>query len=830
IPTDADFTQALKAAASIRAPARPLSVLPPPAQVPKKRAPHADGTSSGPLVVPAEARGGAASTPAPVPTTARADRAEGTGSPATGPLSLPLSAFSRPPVPLTPAPVTSQDSSAGTSASGSAPSSSLPRTPTAAAGQEERTIRVEADRLRSLLNLVGEVVIDRNRFEKKIERSLELQRLIRENRDHLLRLVQNFQSQFDFTSLADSRKRTEAAYLMNARRQPVDNLKSINGTASAATAASSTDSAVLTAAPEFSALEMDHYDELNILSRSLTEAADDIGEVMRDLEDLFDSFEQDNRKFAINSRLMQGEITALSMVPVNTVFRRLVRAFRDATRVEGREADLVFVGEATMLDKNIVDQLYAPLLHLVRNAVAHGIEPPDQRVAMGKPRRGTVIMRAAQASSQVTIEIQDDGAGIRTEAVRRRAIERGLLAADAPPLSHEHTVHLLFQPGFSTAEKISTVAGRGVGLDVVKAEIESLSGAVRVDTTEGAGSTWVLRLPISLSITEAIIGEAAGHTFAFPLNFIERGVLMDSLAVVQRDGGEFTAMQDEEVRVFSLAEQMQLKRAATENTPKMENGAATSATLPGAQGLMLSVGESRAVLRLDRILRRQEIVVKPLDPLLAQHPYFNGATIDAEGHPVFIINLPGLIRAVAEPSLSTATVNAPETKAEAEVQSDHTKTAATVTEPKPASPAPPAAAIASATPKKASGPLEILVVDDSLSVRKVQERTLTAMGFRVHLAVDGLDALDKLRQLPIDLILSDLEMPRMNGYEFIRAVRNLPEKERSTLPIVIITSRAAEKHHVKAMELGATGYLTKPFTQPQLEEMLKKQMGAKAGK
>ncbi|PTX91934.1 hypothetical protein DB346_23545 [Verrucomicrobia bacterium LW23] len=1037
--TEADFSDALKAAASIRAPARPLSILPPPAQVPRDQAFPANGNASEalqPATVPAGLRPPPPPPGPPAPATALQ-------SPESSPMTLTM--LARPPIPQTPVGGTSLEE-AGT---GLVPA--LPRTPTAAAGQEERTIRVEAERLRSLLNFVGEVVIDRSRFEKKLERSAALTRIIRENRDNLLRLVQSFQEQFDFTSLSDARRRREKASVLTAQRG-----ESVTASASPASSAAQPPQS------DFGVLEMDHYDELNILSRSLTETADDISEVMRDMEALFGSFEEDNRKFALNSRLMQGEITALSMVPVQTVFRRLVRAFRDATRVEGREADLVFAGESTLLDKNIVDQLYAPLLHLVRNAVAHGIEPPDQRVQLGKPRRGTVVVRASQASSQVTIEIQDDGAGIRAEAVRKRAIERGLLAADAPPLTHEHVVQLLFQPGFSTAEKVSTVAGRGVGLDVVKAEVEGLNGAIRVESTEGTGSTWVLRMPVSLSITEAILAECAGQSFAFPLNFVERGMLMDDIPVTVREGHEWTEIHEEEVRVFSLAELLDLTPPAHGMRPgggdELSPEAASALDRPGAQALLLSVGDSRALLRLDRIVKRQEVVVKPLDMLLSTHPFLTGATIDAEGRPVFILNLPSLLRAStetmpgigqaemeiqsevsegetshvsgtshvpanaisnagndlrttletpggaaslqnnAEPAHLSVSSSQPDTSTATEqrakedvalpapaarLQSPPVQVPVTAAKPESAGSSPAArqlpakglpalfqkgglrppppptqipALAGAVTPKPASqaastspqqpkedlqpstnqpvtavapshelpsepigraiplrdgagdenagidsttltqsfdaqqvvrtnppanthrqkeaqrppardatqqlvmaarelrqkaaanprmttaapaaapdagrgglatrsvmaAPLQVLVVDDSLSVRKVQERSLAALGCRVHLAVDGVDALEKLRQLPVDLIFSDLEMPRMNGYELIRAIRALPEKDRAELPIVIITSRATEKHHAKAMELGASGYLTKPFTQPQLEEALRK--------
>ena len=613
-------------------------------------------------------------------------------------------------------------------------------------------IRVEAGRIRKLLNQVGEQVVERNRFSSKLERAIQLRQLLGGNRQRLVRLVENFQDQFEYSS---SRARNGGTASLRGMIQ----LSPANG-------GSGSD--------EFSELEFDRYDEYNMLSRQLTEVADDLGQVTVELERLIESFRTDEQRFAANSKLMQQDITTLTSQPIEGLFRRLDRIFRDAVQSEQKDATLRFEGAGATIDRSIIERLYTPLLHLVRNAVAHGIELPDDRENAGKSRQGTVTVGAAQSSNQIVITIRDDGRGVDPAKVLARGKERGVVAADVTELTMDKVLEVLFTPGFSTAAEVTNIAGRGVGLDVVKKEIEGINGSVTMETELGGGTVWRLQLPLTLAVSEAVIVGLGSQEYAIPLNFVTTGMLLNTNQIFVRDGTEFYSVGGEELRLVRLA--------------RLFGG--EEETLD-PRGVILSVGDQRCVLLVDRVPARREIVVKGFDPLLARHSFLEGATLDSEGRPVLILSAPALIRfsgTAARVDLNKQTVS-----------------------------------VAAAVPgirkgERKSGKIAALVVDDSLSVRTVQDRLLGELGVEVILANDGLDALDKLRQREVDVIFTDLEMPRMNGYDLISTVRSNPNW--ANIPMVLVTSRAGQKHLDKAKELGCNGFLIKPFTQDDLATQL----------
>lgn len=611
--------------------------------------------------------------------------------------------------------------------------------------EESHTLRIDASRLHQLMNLIGEVVIDRSRLEKKIELLTKLHRELGDRNAALTAQVQAFQQQFEFNLLQDQSTRSQP-------RPPGENRS------------------ITPAAPgqpesEFSELEFDRYDQFSILARSLVEISHDVEEVSGEMSQCLESFSVENTRFRETSRSLQEKVTSLSLLPVSTLFPRLQRAFRDAAQVEHKEADLELEGGSALLDKVVIDKIFAPLMHLLRNAVAHGIEDAATREQLKKSPRGQVVVSTTQLSNQIVIQIKDDGSGVRTEAVRQRAIDKGWLPADAPSLTPEQVLHYIFQPGFSTASQVTSVSGRGVGLDVVRKEIEALNGSVELHYEPLVGSTWTLRLPLTLSISEAILADSGGVTFAFPINFIESGLIIETSALQQEIGRSTCAVGEANLPVASLSQLLGLPGASE-----------------SSNGLIISAGDRRAIIAVDRVLRRQEIVVKQLDSLFARHPLLNGATLDADGQVIPILNLPTLLKF----SESDASRRA---KAGPRVES-----------------------------VEDNRQLRVLIADDSLSVRKVQERLLTDLGCHVTSANDGLHALEKLREGRFDFIFTDLEMPRINGYELISEVRGNPAW--ASLPVVVISSRGADKYITKAMNLGATSFLSKPFTQDQLQQVL----------
>ena len=640
---------------------------------------------------------------------------------------------------------------------------------------DAHTLRIEAARLYQVMNLIGEMVIDRARLARKIEQLTGLHRALAERNGALTGAVQSFQKQFEFNLMQGE----------GSSKSQVPSSKSTEpGTRNAEPG---------TSAGEFSELEFDRYDQFNVLARSLVEISHDIEQLNGEVAGCLESFTAENAQFTQTSQQLQSKVTSLGLVPVNTLFPRLQRAFRDALNVEQKEADLALTGGEALLDKVVVDKAYAPLLHLLRNAVAHGIEDAGAREKLKKPARGQVRLSAMALANQIVITIADDGAGVDAAAVRQRAVEKGWLAAEAPALTPEQVVHFIFQPGFSTAAKVTSVSGRGIGLDVVRKEIENLNGSVELKYEAQVGSTWTLRLPLTLSISEAILTTVGPTTFAFPLNFIEAGLILDEPMFRAEQGRELyelprvqlasTASQTEEVEPPAPERLPVVRLSKLFHIPGDENS---------TKGLIVSVGERRAIVVVDVVLRRQEIVIKQLDSVMALHPLLNGASLDAEGCVIPILNLPALLKFA-------------ERKSAARSQKSEDGS--------------PTLKLRLPTSDRQPSALRVLIVDDSLSVRKVQARYLTEVGCQVTAAADGLFALEKLREQEFDFIFTDLEMPRLNGYELISELRGNPAW--SALPVVVVSSRGADKYITKAMNLGATTFLAKPFTQQQLQQVLK---------
>jgi len=610
---------------------------------------------------------------------------------------------------------------------------------------EHSTIRVESDRLDLLMNLIGELVISRSRLEKKL---MDISRLREEmllGKARLFQAITDFQERYEYSRPALERNRL--------------------GTAPGLTEPGSRSGAELGASnlSGFSELEFDQYDEFNILARTLTEIGTDTGEIFTQLNRFFDAFGEETGQFSKITARLQDEITRVRMMPLTLLFQRLRRAARDASRKEGKPINFVTVDNDTRLDKMILDQLYTPLLHIVRNAVSHGIEAAEQRRADGKEPTGQLHLRAACEANHVILEVADDGCGLDLQAIRETAVRRGFLAPEATP-DEETLIQFIFQPGFSTAANVTDVSGRGVGLDVVRQEIARLSGSVQVRSTPGRGCTFVIHLPLTLAINQAMFITAGSETCALPLNFVER------IKEGQSDDFAYSGQQELVRTPEGMVPLLRLNRLLNVNAA------------PGEGSVVLArVADRRIAIGVDRILRKQDIVVKPLGPLLQGHPLFSGATLGGDGQVVMILDLPRLIE-----NEQTAALEREFAGGESALE----------------------------VAGEATDRPTILVVDDSLSVRKVIEKHLQSLQYRVELAVDGLDALEKLRARRISLVLTDLEMPRMHGFELIAEMRR--HDALRSLPIIVVTSRDADKHRRRATSLGANDYIIKPFSREQL--------------
>ncbi|WP_154656603.1 response regulator, partial [Novilysobacter defluvii] len=513
----------------------------------------------------------------------------------------------------------------------------------------------------------------------------------------------------------------------------------------------------------FDPLELDRFSDLQQLSRALAESAADQDSLQQTLDDLTRQYEtlllQQSR---VSSELQEG-LMRTRMVPFDNLLPRLRRVVRQASGELGKQVALKLDGTQGELDRNVLERMTAPLEHMLRNAVAHGIESPALRQRAGKPDEGTVTVSVRREGSEVVIEVADDGAGLDRAAIRRRGEERGLLRPDAV-LADAQLDTLILEPGFSTASEVNRLAGRGVGMDVVASEVRQLGGALDIRSRPGEGTTFTLRLPQTLAVTQAVFVRVGETTFAVPIASV-RGVgriPREELLDAERRGRQATySYGGDEYTVHDLG-------LLAGSAPVRAEGQLQMPLL------LIRSGELHAAVTIDQVIGNREIVVKPVGPQVASIPGIFGATIMGDGRVVVILDVAPLVRRHAA--------------------------------------LPPAAAPQPAEDGRAV-PL-VMVVDDSVTMRKVTGRVLERHNMEVVTAKDGIDALDRLAERVPDLMLLDIEMPRMDGYELATQMKADPRLQQ--VPIVMITSRTGEKHRQRAMDLGVERYMGKPYQEPEL--------------
>ncbi len=561
-----------------------------------------------------------------------------------------------------------------------------------------------------------------------------------------------------------------------------------NVPASSAPAAGGASGASLPVTSDFGGLEFDRYDDFNILARRMAEVSTDVGEVMAQLSGSIKKAREDMGLLQRLTLDMRDEIARARIVPIGTPFTRFKRAVREMARATGKDVDLVTSGEQTEVDTVVVERLVDPLVHMVRNSVFHGIEKTEVRVACGKPAKGTVYLHAAHRGNSVVIEVEDDGGGLDVEKIKAKAVSVGLIRPEqAPDLSYADTLKLIFLPGFSTADQVGDQAGRGVGMDVVKRVIESMNGQIDIETEKGIGTKFTLSLPFTLLISTALLVRVGAERYAIPLSSI-REVVMAAPGAVQDVGGRpILQIGDEALEVRSLGRLLGLGDSKVE----------------GARPVLVARGATGVTgLAVDELLGRQEIVVKTLGTLRPfQQSYFGGASIDPEGHVVLVLDI-GRLLAGRTAELSSPAFAQPLLSADGSEADE-------------------------AAGEVGGGPTRILLIDDSLSVRKFVGRMLERAGYEVETAVDGEDGVKKATARRYHVIITDLEMPKLNGYEVLQTLRQ--RSNTKSTPIMVMTTRAGEKHQQAAMSLGASGYLTKPVEERALVAAVEQWVGRTAG-
>ena len=602
----------------------------------------------------------------------------------------------------------------------------------------QEMIRVRSDLLDSLVNYAGEVSIYRSRLEQQIStfrfNLIEFEQTVSRLRDQLRKLELE----------------TEAQILSRYQREQHEAGDTV-----------------------FDPLELDRFSQLQQLSRALAESVSDLVSIQGLLDDLTRQSEtlllQQSR---VSSDLQEG-LMRTRMVPFDSLVPSLRRTLRQAAQEVGKRAQLKVEGAQGEMDRNLLERMKAPFEHMLRNALAHGIETPEERAAAGKPSEGTVSIHVSREATEVVLRVSDDGKGMDRDAIRRKAIERGLLKPDAQ-LSDRDLYGFILETGFSTAEHVTQLAGRGVGMDVVHNEIKQLGGSLAIDSNFGTGSAFTIRLPFTLAVTQAILVRLGEATYAVPMSSVQGVVRIarEDLARRMNMPNPMYTYAGDEFLIYELSQLL--------NVPASRISDETQLPL-----LMTRTGDQRAAVRIDGVIGSREIVVKSVGPQISSVPGIFGATIMGDGSVVMILDLAPLVRRSA----------ALRDRVEAGEM------------PAPVAPAP----LPYIEPR--AQPL-IMVVDDSITMRKVTTRVLERNDMEVVTAKDGLDAVEKLQDKVPDIVLLDVEMPRMDGYELATYMKN--DARLKLVPIIMITSRTGEKHRQRALEIGVERYLGKPYQEADL--------------
>jgi len=608
-------------------------------------------------------------------------------------------------------------------------------------------VRVRSQLLDRLVNQAGEVMITRSRLEAEL-------RTLRGSLNDLSGNLDRLRSQLrDIELQADAQMQTRLAQAQEAGQS-------------------------------FDPLEFDRYTRVQELTRMMAESVNDVATVQRNIQRAVEATEDDLVAQARQTRELQRDLLRTRMVEFEGISDRLYRVVRLASKESGKQVKLDITGGSIEMDRGVLDRMTPAFEHLLRNCVAHGVEEPAVRTAAGKDASGNILINLSQEGNDVAVEFRDDGAGLDLPRIREKAIEQGIIAP-GHELSDAEAAQLIFMAGFSTATQVTELAGRGIGMDVVRSEVNALGGRIETATTAGQGTSFRLVLPLTTAVTQVVMIRAGNLSFGVPANLIEivRRVPSKEIELAYNTGTYDVG--GEPLGFYWCGALLQASTRSTEPVGK---------TLPI---VVFRSAAQRIAVHVDEILGNQEVVVKNLGPQLARLPGLAGMTLLASGAVVLIYNPVALATVYGEQARRlSADAAQPEMLEQQGMQ--------------PA--APQIMAVAPQIPL-------VLVVDDSITVRRVTQRLLQREGYRVALAADGLQALERLADEKPTVVLSDIEMPRMDGFDLARNIR--ADDRLKDLPIIMITSRIAPKHREHAKELGVDHYLGKPYSEEELLSLVR---------
>lgn len=642
----------------------------------------------------------------------------------------------------------------------------------AAAGSRRgaQFVRAPLEKVDELVRLVSELVIHRSRFEQYLSAYVHEVSELHLSIERLNRVSRRLQSDYEATALQEANRRFSFSIA-----------GSFAGSVSAGRGGFVSSPAFSAgSAEDFDALEFDRYTEFHLLSRDLAETSGDVTNAGSRLNDLISDFDSYLNRLSNLTGEVEDRLMRLRMLPLGHLSSRLHRTVRVTAERRDKSVDLHLEGEAVELDKTVLEEMAGPLDHLLRNAVDHGIEPAAVRAHLGKPEVGSIHLRAFNEGTQVVLQVRDDGKGIDRDRLRESAVRHGYVAPeDANALTESELYSLIFLPGFSTASELSEVSGRGVGLDVVKAAVSKMKGTISVTSEIGKGTTFTIRLPMTLALTRVVLVKTGSETYAIPLAAVSQVLRIEPEQLERVGRKPVLRLGGKVVPTMHLAE------VAGQQLPP-------DANLTRLKAVVLNIGDQRMALMVDQVIEAREVVVKTIGSLLGRVHGVTGATIMGDGSVVLILNPNDML--MQQHAVS------------------------------------PQARLRASQPSKATAETyEVLIVDDSPSVRRVLTNLIRNAGWTPRAAKDGLEALEMIHSGAArpDVLLLDIEMPRMDGYELTATLRNMP-RHRQT-PIVMLTSRAGEKHRKRAFELGANEYMIKPYQDDALLSVVRRAVNKSRG-
>jgi two-component system, chemotaxis family, sensor histidine kinase and response regulator PixL len=618
-----------------------------------------------------------------------------------------------------------------------------------AMAKQRPTIRVDVQQLNELINLVGELVINRTNLELQSEQ-------LRSETHSMSQQIKRLQ--FSGSALRQEYDRLTIPQQQNSRSG-------------------------------FDSLELDHYSEFHSTAQTVIETTQNIHQSAGKVDNVALQLENGIDHLQRVTQQLRNRVMQLRVVPFSRVVDHFPRALRDMSHTYNKEINLVLLGRETKIDESLLGALRDPLLHLVRNAFDHGIESPEERIAKGKTPHGQIEIVARHQGGQTVITLSDDGRGIDPNRIRQCLVDRGITSPEqASSLALSDLYDYLFIPGFSTNAEVTDLSGRGVGLDVVRSNLQQVRGTIKIDSRLGQGTTFTLKLPLMLSIIPALLVQVGDQRLAVPLDAVEEILEINPQQIQKMGGQQMLEWREGFLQVVPLSELLH------ENTLPQPTEIAPTDTQPL---VVLAGSGGHVAVQVDRLWGQQEIVVKPLPTPLAKPSGVVGSTIVGAGNVLLILDVDDVFNYV-----SVGTHSAKSLTPELEVVA-------------PQRPLP-----------KMSGetPL-IMVVDDAYTIRQLLSRTLSRAHYQVIEAKDGQDALDQLhRGMRCRLIITDLEMPRMDGFELMRSLHSNPEY--ASIPVAVLTSRTGAKHRTLADELGADDYFTKPYREEELLQSVAKLLQA----